>query len=126
MWVAALPWAADGPDPELDAVLLHVLSHCATAADRVRKSNERLKAAAAAAAAAGGGGEAEEPPRDQGFVRPKVGGWCWGEGLPAVGCCSKKGRCISGRAQESGQPGGALLRTVKPPHSKAPVPLANP
>lgn len=70
---AALPMpaaAADSPDPELDAVLLHIVNHCAKAADLVRKNNERLKAAAAAA---GAGGEAE-PPRDQGFVRSKVGG----------------------------------------------------
>lgn len=65
---------AAAPDPELDAVLLHVLNHCAKAADRVRKNNERLKAAGKGK---GGGDEgAEEPPRDQGFVRPKVGRRC--------------------------------------------------
>ena len=53
----------DAPDPLLDAVLLHCLNHCAKAADRVKSGNERLKA---------GDGRATEPPRDQGFTRPKV------------------------------------------------------
>lgn len=60
--------AAGAPDPQLDAVLLHLLSHCAKAADRIKKNNERLRAAA--------GGEApalDAVPKDQGFTRAKVG-----------------------------------------------------
>ena len=53
----------DAADPLLDAVLLHCLNHCAKAADRVKSGNERLKA---------GDGTGADPPRDQGFTRPKV------------------------------------------------------
>ena len=59
------PYAA-APDPELDAVLLHVLSHCAKAADRIKRNNEHIKAAAEA------GTPLEDTPRDQGFTRPKA------------------------------------------------------
>lgn len=59
----------DAADPELDAVLLHVLSHCAKAAERIRKHNERLKGAKGAA-------EPDAVPKDQGFTRAKVG-WRW-------------------------------------------------
>jgi hypothetical protein len=54
----------DAPDPFLDAVLLHCLNHCAKVADRVKRNNDRLKAA--------GEGAAREELRDQGFTRPKV------------------------------------------------------
>eukprot|EP00887_Chlorella_sp_A99_P004809 scaffold4.g4809.t1 len=60
------PTDAAAPDPEMDAVLLHVLSHCAKAADRIKRNNERIKAAAAA------GAPLADPPRDQGFTRPKA------------------------------------------------------
>ena len=45
----------------MDAALLHCLNHLATAAARIKKNNDVLKA-----------GETLDPPRDQGFVRPKV------------------------------------------------------
>ncbi|KAL6785736.1 hypothetical protein ACKKBF_B01440 [Auxenochlorella protothecoides x Auxenochlorella symbiontica] len=57
------PTSADPavPDPELDAILLHILQHCASNADRIRKNNERLKT-----------NPELDPPRDQGFTRPTV------------------------------------------------------
>lgn len=61
---------AGAADPELDAVLLHVLSHCAKAADRIKKNNDRLRAAS--------GGDApplDAVPKDQGFTRAKVRGF---------------------------------------------------
>ncbi len=75
------PHPAGSPDPQLDAVLLHVLSHCAKAADRIKKNNERLRAA--------GGGDApalDAVPKDQGFTRAKVGGWT--VGVIGRGWCS--------------------------------------
>ncbi|PRW59313.1 U3 small nucleolar RNA-associated 25 [Chlorella sorokiniana] len=54
-------------DPQLDAVLLHMLSHCAKAADRIKKNNDRLRSAA------GGDTPAlDAVPKDQGFTRAKV------------------------------------------------------
>lgn len=50
-------------------MLLHALSHCAKAADRIKKNNDRLRAAS--------GGDApalDVVPKDQGFTRAKVGG----------------------------------------------------
>jgi len=70
----------DGPDPLLDAVLLHCLNHCAKAADRVKSGNERLKA---------GDGTGVEPPRDQGFARPKV---CVHHRLEQGEACSRRKR----------------------------------
>ncbi|KAL4445727.1 hypothetical protein ABPG77_008926 [Micractinium sp. CCAP 211/92] len=61
------PTAADAPDPALDAVLLHVLSHCAKAADRIKKNNDRLRAAGTDGAA-----PLDAVPKDQGFTRAKV------------------------------------------------------
>lgn len=60
----------------MDAVLLHLLSHCAKAADRIKRHNERLKAEREAR-----GGAAPAPEavlKDQGFTRAKVGGVGWG------------------------------------------------
>jgi hypothetical protein len=51
----------------MDAVLLHVLSHCAKAADRIKKNNDRLKAGPASAAAG-----VDAVAKDQGFTRAKV------------------------------------------------------
>lgn len=59
-------------------MLLHVLSHCAKAADRIKKNNDRLRVAS--------GGDApalDAVPKDQGFTRAKVGG-CWLKG--GCGC----------------------------------------
>ncbi|KAL4425892.1 hypothetical protein ABPG75_009908 [Micractinium tetrahymenae] len=61
------PTAADAPDPVLDAVLLHALSHCAKAADRIKKNNDRLRAAAEK-----GAPPLDAVPKDQGFTRAKV------------------------------------------------------
>ena len=47
----------------MDAVLLHAVNHCTKVADRIKRGNEAVKS---------GGGGSEEPPRDQGFTRPKV------------------------------------------------------
>lgn len=52
----------------MDAVLLHVLSHCAKAADRIKKNNDRLKGGPAGAAAG-----VDAVAKDQGFTRAKVG-----------------------------------------------------
>lgn len=60
---------ADAPDPLLDAVLLHALSHCAKAADRIKKNNDRLRGARDQGAPA-----LDAVPKDQGFTRAKVGG----------------------------------------------------
>ena len=49
----------------MDACLLHCLNHCNKTAAQVKRNNEKLKAEGNAADA--------EPPRDQGFTRPKVG-----------------------------------------------------
>ncbi len=45
----------------MDAALLHCLNHIAVAAARIKKNSDLVKA-----------GEVQDPPRDQGFVRPKV------------------------------------------------------
>ena len=45
----------------MDAALLHCLNHVAVAAARVKKTNDLLKAR-----------ETNDPPRDQGFVRPSL------------------------------------------------------
>ena len=89
--------AGEAPDPELDAVLLHVLSHCAKAADRIRRNNERLKAAAGGAAPG-----LDAVPKDQGFTRAKVGwvGALCGRG----GLCPPKSGGVWGAAR-----GGGLL-----------------
>ena len=57
----AFDCSAEDPDPLMDACLLHCLNHVTTAASRIKKNNERLKA-----------NPEEEVPRDQGFTRPKV------------------------------------------------------
>ncbi|KAK9841329.1 hypothetical protein WJX74_004003 [Apatococcus lobatus] len=59
--VRPYPTRHDDLDPIMDAALLHCLNHLATAAARIKKNNDLLKA-----------GETHDPPRDQGFVRPKV------------------------------------------------------
>ena len=51
----------------MDAVLLHLLSHCAKAADRIKKNNDRLKAAKGS-----GAPTPDAVPKDQGFTRAKV------------------------------------------------------
>ncbi len=81
----------DAPDPLLDAVLLHCLNHCAKAADRVKSGNERLKT---------DDGTGIEPPRDQGFARPKV--------------CTLTGSIkVEPRSQKSGTPQNMLLCIVR-------------
>ena len=59
---------AETADPQMDAVLLHLLSHCAKAADRIKKNNDRLKAAKGS-----GAPPPDAVPKDQGFTRAKVG-----------------------------------------------------
>jgi len=54
-----------GADADGDALLLHAAAHVAAAADRVRKNNDRIKAADGGAAAAAAA-------RDQGFARATV------------------------------------------------------
>ena len=39
------PEPGSGFDPQMDAVLLHVINHCARMADAIKKNNERIKAA---------------------------------------------------------------------------------
>lgn len=56
-------------DREMDAVLLHVLNHCARAADRIKNGNEAVKGGSDAVKGSHPGVEA---PRDQGFTRAKV------------------------------------------------------
>lgn len=55
-------------DKEMDVVLLHILNHCATSADKIKKNNDRIKMSRR--------GESQQQhqdlPRDQGFCRPKV------------------------------------------------------
>lgn len=36
-------WSAAVPDEAMDAVLLHVLNHCAKTADVIKKNNDRMK-----------------------------------------------------------------------------------
>lgn len=62
--------SAEEADPIADAYLLHCISHCSVAAGQIKKNNEALQA----------GERAEEPPRDQGFTRPKVSGFRSGVG----------------------------------------------
>lgn len=38
-------WSAAEPDEAVDAVLLHVLNHCAKTADTIKKNNDKIKAA---------------------------------------------------------------------------------
>ena len=47
----------------MDACLLHCLNHCTKTAATIKRNNEQLKAQGAAE---------EDPPRDQGFTRPRV------------------------------------------------------
>ena len=87
-------YSLDGPDPIRDAYLLHCLNHCAKAADKVRRNNERLKALQQQELEQQqqqkqqqqqqkktqqqqkqerqGGVRPEDVPRDQGFTRPRV------------------------------------------------------
>lgn len=58
-------------------MLLHALSHCAKAADRIKKNNDRLRAAGA-----DGAPPLDAVPKDQGFTRAKVGLRGWGAGGP--------------------------------------------
>lgn len=37
-------WSPDEPDEAMDAVLLHVLNHCAKTADVIKRNNDKLKA----------------------------------------------------------------------------------
>jgi hypothetical protein len=37
-------WSASEPDEAMDAVLLHVLNHCAKTADVIKRNNDKLKA----------------------------------------------------------------------------------
>ncbi|KAK9823260.1 hypothetical protein WJX72_001434 [[Myrmecia] bisecta] len=55
------PQSGDSPDALMDACLLHCLNHVTTAAGRIKKNNDRLKA-----------NPDDEVLRDQGFTRPKV------------------------------------------------------
>lgn len=56
-------------DHAMDAVLHHVLNHCAKAADRIKNGNEAIKSGIDAAKK----GQPElESPRDQGFTRAKA------------------------------------------------------
>ena len=50
-------------DPLMDACLLHCLNHCTKTAAAIKRNNEQLKAQ---------GGTEGDPPRDQGFTRPRV------------------------------------------------------
>jgi len=81
-------------DPEMDAVLLHILNHCAKSADKIKKNNEKIKGSGNTGrkknnkgrnskiddngsdkAAAGGDNDDDDPTtsiRDQGFARPKI------------------------------------------------------
>lgn len=63
---------ADQSDPELDAVLLHILNHVARAADTIKRNNQHLAAAAPAKKGAAAAATPDAVPRDQGFTRPKV------------------------------------------------------
>ena len=47
----------------MDACLLHCLNHCTKTAAAIKRNNEQLKAQAAPVG---------DPPRDQGFTRPRV------------------------------------------------------
>ena len=58
----------NAPDPELDAVLLHVVNHIARSSDRIKKNNEKLGDGPSKI----GGIDPDAVPRDQGFTRPKV------------------------------------------------------
>jgi U3 small nucleolar RNA-associated protein 25 len=70
----------DAPDPELDAVLLHVINHVARTSDRIKKNNEKLSAEKEKKKMNrigknnknGDDDEEDGLPRDQGFARPKV------------------------------------------------------
>jgi hypothetical protein len=35
-------WSADAPDQDMDAVLLHILNHCAKTADVIKRNNDKL------------------------------------------------------------------------------------
>ena len=52
---------SDSEDPILDACLLHCINHCSKTAELIKKSNQQAKT-----------DPDFEPPRDQGFTRPKV------------------------------------------------------
>ena len=52
---------SDAEDPVLDACLLHCINHCSKTAELIKKSDQQAKA-----------DDGFEPPRDQGFTRPKV------------------------------------------------------
>ena len=54
----------------MDACLLHCLNHCTKTAAAIKRNNEQLKAQ---------GAPGEDPPRDQGFTRPRVS--CRGQQL---------------------------------------------
>ncbi|WIA34691.1 hypothetical protein OEZ86_013004 [Tetradesmus obliquus] len=58
-------WSPNEPDEAMDAVLLHVLNHCAKTSDVIKRNNDKLKAQ-------GPGGDVSGVPRDQGFTRPKA------------------------------------------------------
>ena len=60
----------DECDPLMDACLLHCLNHCTKTAAAIKRNNEQLKAQ---------GLPGEDPPRDQGFTRPRVS--CIGQPL---------------------------------------------
>lgn len=69
----------DAPDPELDAVLLHVINHVARSSDRIKKNNEKLSADKERKKKFKNNNsrdntidDAGDLPRDQGFARPKV------------------------------------------------------
>jgi len=69
----------DAPDPELDAVLLHVINHVARSSDRIKKNNEKLAAEKETKKKFKNNtrdfedDDADDDlPRDQGFARPKV------------------------------------------------------
>lgn len=55
------PVRSDYEDPILDACLLHCINHCSKTAELIKKSNQQAKT-----------DPDFEPPRDQGFTRPKV------------------------------------------------------
>eukprot|EP00879_Flechtneria_rotunda_P022341 GHRR01023572.1.p1 GENE.GHRR01023572.1~~GHRR01023572.1.p1 ORF type:complete len:348 (+),score=146.78 GHRR01023572.1:747-1790(+) len=57
-------WSADVADEAVDAIIVHVLNHCAKTADLIKRNNDRIKAADP--------GDVAPVPRDQGFTRAKA------------------------------------------------------
>jgi len=63
---------AGAPDPELDAVLLHILNHISRSADTIKRNNDHLKQPAPSSTGGVEARAADDIPRDQGFTRPKI------------------------------------------------------